>query len=133
MQSIRYAVTKPWIYVEIKMWKHSWCIALTTVCYGNVVKCYAVNRAKKQKWISRSVGFPCSGSFECSLDMEAFMRKEPGSIPCNDKLDKKCKPTLSDDEALCRFGQPVLKRATLVSGPNYQLIALASRSMLLER
>ena len=40
-----------------------------------------------------------------ALDMDAFMQKEL-SAPCNELTDKKCRPNLSDDAALCRFGQP---------------------------
>ena len=41
-----------------------------------------------------------------ALDMDAFARKELAEEPCNDRVSKKCKPQLSEDEALCRFGQP---------------------------
>jgi hypothetical protein len=42
-----------------------------------------------------------------ALDMDAFASKalESGG-KCDEKMDKKCRPNLSDDEALCRFGQP---------------------------
>lgn len=41
-----------------------------------------------------------------ALDMDAFIQRELSSEVCDDKLDKKCQPKLSDDQALCRFGQP---------------------------
>ena len=41
-----------------------------------------------------------------ALDIDSFMQKEIENETCNEKTDKKCKPKLSDDEALCRFGQP---------------------------
>jgi hypothetical protein len=31
------------------------------------------------------------------------------STSCNETYDKKCKPKLTEDEALCRFGQPSKK------------------------
>jgi hypothetical protein len=41
--------------------------------------------------------------------MDAFARKELAAESCDDRLSKKCRPHLSDDEALCRFGQPSQK------------------------
>jgi hypothetical protein len=41
-----------------------------------------------------------------ALDIDAFMEKELESGTCNEKTDKRCQPKLSEDEALCRFGQP---------------------------
>ena len=41
-----------------------------------------------------------------ALDIDSFMQRELDNGTCNEKIDKKCKPKLSDDEALCRFGQP---------------------------
>ena len=43
-----------------------------------------------------------------ALDMDAFMQKELDSDAqnCDEKTDKRCKPKLTDDQALCRFGQP---------------------------
>lgn len=41
-----------------------------------------------------------------ALDMESFVQKELAEESCDDRVNKKCKPKLSDDEALCRFGQP---------------------------
>jgi hypothetical protein len=43
-----------------------------------------------------------------ALDIDSFIQKEldDTSTTCNEKTDKKCKPKLSTDEALCRFGQP---------------------------
>ena len=41
-----------------------------------------------------------------ALDMDAFARKELADEVCDDRVSKKCKPQLSEDEALCRFGQP---------------------------
>mmetsp|Transcript_3045 Transcript_3045/g.3592 ORF Transcript_3045/g.3592 Transcript_3045/m.3592 type:complete len:163 (-) Transcript_3045:87-575(-) len=41
-----------------------------------------------------------------ALDMDAFIQKELDSETCNEKLDPKCKPKLSADESLCRFGSP---------------------------
>ena len=34
------------------------------------------------------------------------MQKELDNETCDDRTSKKCKPKLSEDEALCRFGQP---------------------------
>jgi hypothetical protein len=41
-----------------------------------------------------------------ALDIDAFVNKalDTGG-KCDEKMDKKCRPNLSDDEALCRFGQ----------------------------
>jgi hypothetical protein len=43
-----------------------------------------------------------------ALDMDAFINKELESTTtsCDEKINKKCRPKLSDDEALCRFGSP---------------------------
>jgi hypothetical protein len=41
-----------------------------------------------------------------ALDMDAFINKELESTTCDEKINKKCQPKLSDDEALCRFGSP---------------------------
>lgn len=44
-----------------------------------------------------------------ALDMDAFMNKELESTTCDEKVNKKCIPKLSEDEALCRFGSPSKK------------------------
>lgn len=41
-----------------------------------------------------------------ALDIDSFIQNELKTDACNDKTSKKCKPKLSEDEALCRFGQP---------------------------
>lgn len=45
-----------------------------------------------------------------ALDMDAFIAKELSlsndSSTCDDRVDKKCQRKMTDDEALCRFGQP---------------------------
>lgn len=43
-----------------------------------------------------------------ALDIDSFVQNElqADSVRCNDKTSKKCMPKLSEDEALCRFGQP---------------------------
>ena len=41
-----------------------------------------------------------------ALDIDAFVQKEMANEVCDDRLNKKCQPKLSDDQALCRFGQP---------------------------
>jgi len=41
-----------------------------------------------------------------ALDVDAFVNDQLAGETCNDRVDKKCKPKLSDDEALCRFGFP---------------------------
>jgi hypothetical protein len=41
-----------------------------------------------------------------ALDIDSFVQKELDNETCNDKTNKKCKAKLSEDEALCRFGQP---------------------------
>ncbi len=41
-----------------------------------------------------------------ALDMDAFIQKELSNDSCDDRVSKKCQPKLTDDEALCRFGQP---------------------------
>ena len=45
-----------------------------------------------------------------ALDMDAFVAKElalsNNDSDCDDRVDKKCQRKMSDDEALCRFGQP---------------------------
>lgn len=45
-----------------------------------------------------------------ALDMDAFIQKElalsKNDSNCDDRVDKKCQRKMSDDEALCRFGQP---------------------------
>lgn len=42
-----------------------------------------------------------------ALDIEAFMNSEieKDSKSCNPKVDPKCQPKLSQDEALCKYGQ----------------------------
>ena len=53
------------------------------------------------------VGTPQSAG---ALDMDAFVAKELAlsnkDSNCDDRVDKKCQRKMSDDEALCRFGQP---------------------------
>jgi hypothetical protein len=46
-----------------------------------------------------------SNDIASALDIDAFMNNEL-SKPCDPSRDKKCAPKLSEDEALCRFGQP---------------------------
>jgi hypothetical protein len=43
-----------------------------------------------------------------ALDIDSFVQNElqADNVLCNDKTSKKCMPKLSEDEALCRFGQP---------------------------
>lgn len=43
-----------------------------------------------------------------ALDIDAFIQNELDSEVCNNRVDKKCisKVKMSDDEALCKFGQP---------------------------
>lgn len=41
-----------------------------------------------------------------ALDIDSFIQNELKSDACDDKTSKKCKPKLSEDEAMCRFGQP---------------------------
>ena len=41
-----------------------------------------------------------------ALDIDSFMQKELDNETCDDRTSKKCKPKLTEDEALCRFGQP---------------------------
>jgi hypothetical protein len=41
-----------------------------------------------------------------ALDMDAFAQKELSSEKCDERTDKKCQPKLTEDQALCRFGQP---------------------------
>ena len=41
-----------------------------------------------------------------ALDIDSFIQKELDSETCDEKVDKKCIRKLSEDEALCRFGQP---------------------------
>ncbi|GMI00621.1 hypothetical protein TrLO_g8479 [Triparma laevis f. longispina] len=47
-----------------------------------------------------------------ALDMDAFMNSELASdkAACNEKTDSKCVPKLSQDEALCKYGQSGEKR-----------------------
>jgi hypothetical protein len=45
-------------------------------------------------------------SISNALDMDAFIQSELKSETCNPKVDKKCAPKLSEDEALCKYGQP---------------------------
>jgi len=40
------------------------------------------------------------------LDIDRFVEKELDTNTCNETTDKKCRPKMSEDEALCRFGQP---------------------------
>lgn len=59
------------------------------------------------------LGFASSVSpAHATLDMEAFAQSQLSSSTgnCDEALDKKCQPKLSEDAALCRFGQP--SRAT---------------------
>jgi hypothetical protein len=94
----------------MNMWKQLLCVTLTFVWSVNVATCYSVNSRKQEGISRRSVFFVpallIAPSAANALDMDAFMQKELDSTPCNDKIDKKCKPKFSDDEALCRFGQP---------------------------
>ena len=48
-----------------------------------------------------------SASIANALDMDAFMNAELSndSKNCDPKRDPKCVPKLSDDEALCKYGQ----------------------------
>lgn len=48
----------------------------------------------------------CTGRSAYALDMDAFANQQLAGEACNEKTDKKCKPKLSDDAALCRFGSP---------------------------
>lgn len=41
-----------------------------------------------------------------ALDMDAFVQKELSNEVCDERTNKKCMPKLTDDQALCRFGQP---------------------------
>ena len=47
-----------------------------------------------------------------ALDMDAFANSELASdkAKCNEKLDPKCVPKLTEDEALCKYGQSGEKR-----------------------
>lgn len=51
------------------------------------------------------ISFQSSGA--SALDMDAFMNQElkNDEAKCNPKLDPKCIPKLSADEALCKYGQ----------------------------
>ncbi|KAG7350484.1 hypothetical protein IV203_009844 [Nitzschia inconspicua] len=44
-----------------------------------------------------------------ALDIDSFIQTELNEDTCNEKKSKKCKPNLTEDEALCRFGQPSQK------------------------
>lgn len=44
-----------------------------------------------------------------ALDIDAFMQKELDTGTCSESTDKKCQPKLTEDQALCRFGQPSKK------------------------
>jgi len=45
-----------------------------------------------------------------ALDMDAFMNQELSKEECDPRTSKKCVQKLTDDEALCKFGQPSKER-----------------------
>jgi hypothetical protein len=53
-----------------------------------------------------SASFSTSPQSCAALDMDAFARQQLAQESCDDRVSRKCMPQLSEDEALCRFGQP---------------------------
>lgn len=45
-----------------------------------------------------------------ALDMDAFMNQELSKDDCDSRTSKKCVQKLTDDEALCKYGQPSKER-----------------------
>lgn len=41
-----------------------------------------------------------------ALDVDNFIQQQLDTSSCDERTSKKCKPQLSEDEAMCRFGQP---------------------------
>jgi hypothetical protein len=41
-----------------------------------------------------------------ALDFDSFIQGELDATPCDEKTSKKCKPQMTKDQAMCRFGQP---------------------------
>lgn len=74
-----------------------------------VAECYSVKKPEFTLMSRRSVfAVPLliAPAAAMALDIDSFVQKELDNGTCNEKIDKKCKPKLSDDQALCRFGQP---------------------------
>jgi len=44
-----------------------------------------------------------------ALDMDAFANQQLADEVCDEKVNKKCAPKLTEDEALCRYGFPSKK------------------------
>jgi len=60
-----------------------------------------------------SLAFVGANSKANALDMDAFVNSqlESDTTNCNPKTDSKCKPKLTEDEALCKYGQSGEARA----------------------
>lgn len=66
-----------------------------------------------QSVFTTGAAFVGSTTISHALDMDAFMNSELESDTkgCNPKTDPKCKPKLSNDEALCKYGNSGNARA----------------------
>lgn len=68
-----------------------------------VCRAYSSNLSRRSFLVAPLIAAPTAAM---ALDMDAFMNKELESTTCDEAINKKCRPKLSDDEALCRFGSP---------------------------
>lgn len=92
--------------------------ALFVVCEGLAVNRPPTTNKRDATTISRRsilalpfLAAATSPSVALSLDMDAFMNQELSKEECDPRISKKCTPKkLTDDEALCKFGQPSKER-----------------------
>jgi hypothetical protein len=68
-----------------------------------VCRAYSSKLSRRSFLVASLIATPTAAM---ALDMDAFINKELESTTCDEKINKKCQPKLSDDEALCRFGSP---------------------------
>jgi len=68
-----------------------------------VCRAYSSKLSRRSFLVAPLIAAPTAAM---ALDMDAFINKELESTICDEKINKKCQPKLSDDEALCRFGSP---------------------------
>lgn len=78
-----------------------------------MVEAWSVSSSSRRLFVSSLVGdFAVISALRIeranALDMDAFIQNELSNERCDDRVSKKCQPKLTDDEALCRFGQPSL-------------------------